>query len=247
MAAVGPARSTVRMGVPTPPSGRHPAAPAGTTKGATRYGLGHLARSVDHGKEGKGRNRRAMTWSVATDVGRERKVNEDSVLAAPPTFVVADGMGGHDAGDVASAMVVERFSRIGGTQHLSAEQVTVAIDEANEAIFRAGSTTTERSMGTTAVGTGAGRERTGHSWVVFNVGDSRVYGCSKGSSRCSRWTTPMSRSWSTPDIRTADARSHPHRNVVTRALGVDQQSRPISGSVCRSWRAVPALLGRADR
>lgn len=166
----------------------------------------------------------AMTWSVATDVGRERKVNEDSVLAAPPTFVVADGMGGHDAGDVASAMVVERFSRIGGTQHLSAEQVTVAIDEANEAIFRAGSMTTERSMGTTAVGLVLVENGPGHSWVVFNVGDSRVYRLFEGQfEMLSVDHSYVQELVDAGHLEPADARSHPHRNVVTRALGVDQQ------------------------
>ncbi len=49
---------------------------------------------------------------AATDVGRVREVNEDAYLAAPPVFVVADGMGGHEGGDVASAIVVEEFARL---------------------------------------------------------------------------------------------------------------------------------------
>ena len=53
-----------------------------------------------------------LHYGAATDVGRVREVNEDSYLAAPPVFVVADGMGGHDGGDVASRIVVEEFARL---------------------------------------------------------------------------------------------------------------------------------------
>ena len=53
-----------------------------------------------------------LQHGAATDVGRVREVNEDAFLVAPPVFVVADGMGGHDGGDVASAIVVEEFTRL---------------------------------------------------------------------------------------------------------------------------------------
>ena len=53
-----------------------------------------------------------LHYGVATDVGLVREVNEDSLLADPPVFVVADGMGGHDGGDIASRIVVEEFARL---------------------------------------------------------------------------------------------------------------------------------------
>ncbi|MDO4718458.1 MAG: serine/threonine-protein phosphatase, partial [Propionibacteriaceae bacterium] len=55
-------------------------------------------------------------WGAATDVGKRRQVNEDSLLAAAPVFLVADGMGGHEAGEVASALVVEAFRPLVGRE-----------------------------------------------------------------------------------------------------------------------------------
>src|SRR5690625_2048636 len=54
------------------------------------------------------------TWGIATDRGRVREINEDAVLAEPPVFLVADGIGGYDAGDIASKIVVESFRALRG-------------------------------------------------------------------------------------------------------------------------------------
>ena len=59
-----------------------------------------------------GAHRVGLRHGAATDVGLVREVNEDSYLAEPPVFVVADGMGGHDGGDIASRIVVEEFGRL---------------------------------------------------------------------------------------------------------------------------------------
>lgn len=163
-----------------------------------------------------------MTWAVGTDVGNERSVNEDAHLAAPPAFVVADGMGGHDAGDVASAMVVQRFARLAGAVEVSAGEVTAAIDDANESIFQAGDGSVDRSMGTTAVGLVLVENGPTHSWVLFNVGDSRAYRAFEGSlEMLSVDHSYVQELVDAGQLEPSAARTHPHRNVVTRALGVE--------------------------
>ncbi len=71
-----------------------------------------------------------LHYGAATDVGRVREVNEDAFLADPPVFVVADGMGGHEGGDVASAIVVEEFGALAGQEYDArggAEQVATTL------------------------------------------------------------------------------------------------------------------------
>jgi serine/threonine protein phosphatase PrpC len=98
------------------------------------------------------------------------------VLARPPVFVVADGMGGHRRGDVASSIIVDAFSTIGSETPEDADVVRRVLQSAHDEIrARAGASIREREMGSTAVGAvlvgGTGAEH----WVVFNVGDSRAY------------------------------------------------------------------------
>ena len=68
------------------------------------------------------------SWGSATDRGLVREVNEDALLAYPPVFLVADGMGGHDAGDLASRIAVEEFAQLAGQAAATADDVHACFD-----------------------------------------------------------------------------------------------------------------------
>ena len=167
----------------------------------------------------------ALRWGARTDVGRVRSVNEDSMLAEAPVFLVADGMGGHEAGDVASALAVQSVSALVDSAPDDPEEVSRVLGEANDGIIAAGSSQPEdRAMGTTAVGLvllGGEREA---AWMLFNIGDSRIYRLFEG--RLSQLSTDHSYVQELIDagrISPSAALTHPQRNVVTRALGVEDQ------------------------
>jgi PPM family protein phosphatase len=101
---------------------------------------------------------------AATDVGRVRKHNEDSVLAERSVFVVADGMGGHAAGEVASRIVVETMAGLADLDRVRPEDVVAALTEANTAILQSVARHPEqRGMGTTATSTSGTRASTASS------------------------------------------------------------------------------------
>ncbi|MDQ1745479.1 MAG: family protein phosphatase [Pseudonocardiales bacterium] len=173
-----------------------------------------------------------LRWGSATDVGRVRTLNEDSVLAVPGLFVVADGMGGHAAGEVASRLAVAEFARLaerapGGVQ-LSAEDLTETVRRANEHILTAGAERGDRyGMGTTLTGVGVVGVEQGEQLAVFNVGDSRVYRFAGG--RLEQLTVDHSAVQELVDagrLSAQAARTHPRRNVVTRSLGSDPGPAP---------------------
>lgn len=168
-----------------------------------------------------------MRWAAATDVGRIRSVNEDSLLAEPPVFLVADGMGGHEAGDVASALAVDRLGGLVDSPPVRPEQVSELLGSANTEILVAGaSQDDERAMGTTAVGLVLIDGAAGPSWMVFNIGDSRIYRCIDGvTEQLSVDHSYVQELLDAGRITEPAARIHPQRNVVTRALGVDTEAK----------------------
>jgi protein phosphatase len=170
----------------------------------------------------------ALAWGLATDVGHSRSVNEDSALAAAALFVVADGMGGHAAGDVASGLVIDRFRSLSedATDDGPLRDVDAmlrVIDDANSQIFTAGAAAGDAaSMGTTIVGLALVENGPSVSWLVVNVGDSRAYRYFAGELEL--LSTDHSYVQELVDagrISSGDARRHPQRNVVTRALGME--------------------------
>lgn len=170
-------------------------------------------------------------WGVATDRGRKRKANEDSFLAEPPLFVVADGMGGHAAGDVASRMAVEAFAGLGRHAPISAQEAVDAIEAANRSILGIAAASPDKAgMGTTVTGLVSVVVGGVEHWLVFNVGDSRVYCLQEG--HLDQLTVDHSEAEEmviAGKITREQARTYEHRNVVTRSLGTDP------GPVADSW------------
>jgi serine/threonine protein phosphatase PrpC len=173
-----------------------------------------------------------LHYGAATDVGQVREVNEDSYLAAPPLFVVADGMGGHDGGDVASRIVVEEFARLaedGYDPRRGSEVVArtlVACHDRITAYAEEQSLRTGRDYqaGTTAVVAllveDDEQEGGAPRWLLANVGDSRIYRFVDG--RLDQVSVDHSLVQELVDegtITPAEMATHPARHVVTRALG----------------------------
>jgi protein phosphatase len=157
----------------------------------------------------------------ATHRGHVRDVNEDSLLAAAPVFVVADGMGGHEAGDVASRIVVEELTALTGADAVEPDAVRQALEACDERVRAlTGDDGVPLGAGTTVAGIVA-VERDGHPfWLVVNVGDSRVYRLADGELR--QVSVDHSLVQELVDdgvIDAASARTHPQRNVITRAVG----------------------------
>jgi protein phosphatase len=169
-----------------------------------------------------------FSHGAATSVGRVRHVNEDSYLAVPPLFVVADGMGGHGSGDLASRIAIEEMSACVALRPLFAEAVLTALEHANRHIVERDAAS---RMGTTATGLAAletaGGDHLGDHLMVFNIGDSRVYRLS--GDRLEQVTVDHSEVQEmvlAGVITREQARTHPRRNVVTRALGSDAGLHP---------------------
>src|SRR5215472_4226758 len=160
-----------------------------------------------------------FSHGAATSVGRVRQVNEDRFLAVPPLFVVADGMGGHGSGDVASTIAIEDMAACAALRPLFTEAVLTALEHANRHIIERDSAT---RMGTTVTGLAGLETAGGDHLMVFNIGDSRVYRLSGG--RLEQVTVDHSEVQElvlAGVITREQARTHPRRNIVTRALGSD--------------------------
>ncbi|NNN20771.1 MAG: Stp1/IreP family PP2C-type Ser/Thr phosphatase [Acidimicrobiales bacterium] len=159
----------------------------------------------------------------ATDTGAVRSHNEDNFLAQYPVFIVADGMGGHSAGEVASAIVVEEFRALISAGDLTQPMITAAIERANSTIFKSAAAIPERSgMGTTLVGLVMILESGLPYWMAFNIGDSRLYRMTSESlSLVTRDHSRVQEMVDSGEISLAEARTSNERNVITRAMGVE--------------------------
>ncbi|KQM82144.1 PP2C family serine/threonine-protein phosphatase [Agromyces sp. Leaf222] len=161
-----------------------------------------------------------LAFASATDVGLVRRANEDSALAEWPVFAVADGMGGYEAGDRASAAVIAAFrAHVVGSPIGSIEQVRAALAEATSSVA-AVAETTERGAGSTIAGVALVDDEGEPAWLVFNVGDSRVY--RHHGTELEQVTVDHSLAQELVDageLRPEDRDGFAQRNVITRAIG----------------------------
>lgn len=208
-----------------------------------------------------------LKWGAATHPGQIRPDNEDHLYASQGVYVVADGMGGHEAGEVASALAVERIRETLADEEAAptAERVVEAIASANGDIFRAAiANPGQAGMGTTVTVIAvikdpmAGRGEPNiddndpiepkritpivplekpEALVLANVGDSRTYLLRHG--RLRRVTIDHSyvqELVSTGHITDDEARTHPRRNIITRALGIEPEVKV-------DWWTLPLVRG----
>ena len=156
---------------------------------------------------------------AATDAGLRRSLNEDSFLSVPPVFLVADGMGGHDRGEVASATAIAEFAGFAGRESLTIEDVRRALDRARSRVDDL-SVGSEAGAGTTLTGVVVAEVAGEGYWLALNLGDSRTYRLAGGvlqqiSVDHSVVQELMDRGELSPEDASRDRR----RNVITRALG----------------------------
>jgi protein phosphatase len=167
-----------------------------------------------------------LSWAALSDKGYRRSVNEDSLLARAPIFAVADGMGGHTAGDFASAAVVTRLAEKVGTDYVEpgaiADALRSAVDDMGKGVGQ-----TDLGTGTTVTGVALALDEHRPAWLVFNIGDSRCYQLQGGELR--QLTLDHSIVQELLDagaITPEEAEVHPHSNVITRAVGFNEDPMP---------------------
>jgi len=179
-----------------------------------------------------------FAWGAASDTGRVRQANEDSFLTVDGLFAVADGMGGHQAGEVASHLALESLQA--GFTAAGTDVLVRAVEDANRILVERSTTDPELAgMGTTLVAMAlvesAGRDAIG----VVNVGDSRLYLLSDGNlAQITEDHSLVATMERQGRLSAAEAAVHPQRNILTRALGID-------GTVLvDSWEVLPVIGDR---
>ncbi len=174
-------------------------------------------------KRGRHAKKAAVAFGSRTDVGLVREHNEDSLTASPPLFAVADGMGGHAAGEVASEIAIQTLQDY-APQTADSDDLARAVVEANRAVIRAANEGLgRRGMGTTMTAAVLDESRL----VIAQVGDSRAYLLHQGSLQAiTRDHSLMAELIDSGRITAEQAKTHPQRSVITRALGSDPSTLP---------------------
>ncbi len=154
-------------------------------------------------------------------MGRVRAINQDDFGAGDDLFVLADGMGGHRGGEVASAEAVAGV--LGSFDERTRAGLARAVDRANQAVFgRAAGDVDLFGMGTTLCALALARSEGGDVLAVANVGDSRVYRYGDGRlTQVSDDHSLVADLVRAGDLTEEEAARHPQRNILTRALGIE--------------------------
>ena len=158
-------------------------------------------------------------YAVASDTGRRRRRNEDNYVVAPPLFAVADGMGGAQAGEVASQLAASAVEGGDSDGLQGVERIDALIQEANRRIFdRASTDPTASGMGTTM--TVALVE--GMTVAIGHVGDSRAYLVrAEQMEQLTEDHSLVNELLKSGKLSEEEAQIHPQRSVITRAVGTD--------------------------
>jgi PPM family protein phosphatase len=162
---------------------------------------------------------RIVEEAARTDTGRQRHANEDSYYARPPVFVVADGMGGAQAGEVASRIAADAFDEEMGDGNPE-EQLAGRAREANRRIFElARADASHSGMGTTLTGALLSSDEVS----IVHVGDSRAYLLRDGELRqLTRDHSLVEELRRRGQLTPEEAEEHPQRSIITRALGPEE-------------------------
>ncbi|HET6301994.1 PP2C family protein-serine/threonine phosphatase [Microbacterium sp.] len=167
-----------------------------------------------------------LSWAAVTHRGRRRDVNQDAVLAQFPLFVVADGMGGHVGGEIASTSTVARMRELAESGSITAKALEKSLARAVKDIASHPDATDE-ATGTTVTGVFLDTSRGEPHWVTLNIGDSRVYLVRDGM--IAQLTTDHSvvqELVAAGRLSPEEAENHPYGNVITRAVGPSESVTP---------------------
>jgi serine/threonine protein phosphatase PrpC len=173
---------------------------------------------------------------AVTHLGHVRDLNQDALLDAPPVFVVADGMGGHQGGEVASAIVVEEFARLAAEGYDVAEApvaVTACLAGCHRRIREYGAAHGSAGdpdwyAGTTVVAALLCHDENEVKWLLVNLGDSRAYRVDVDGllEQISVDHSVVQELLDAGEIDEQTAAVHPERHVITRALGGPRLPQP---------------------
>ena len=167
-----------------------------------------------------------LTWAGATHTGRRREINQDALLTSYPLFIVADGMGGHIGGEIASASTVQRLDGMVTAGKVTPKAIQKALARA-VADIASHPETTDDGTGTTLTGLYLDVSEEPPHWVTLNIGDSRVYLSRDGV--IDQITTDHSvvqELIAAGRLSPEEAENHPYGNVITRAVGPSDSVAP---------------------